>query len=226
MLRQAGAYAGLAMGGKEGLPTLVDSIQDRDGHVIYRPAGIDCVCASMDQPPTIADSRKQIADPQSVFQLVTMMQGVVQRGTGYEAGKGLNRPIAGKTGTTQDSNDVWFVGFTPDLVTAVWIGFDNNTSLGDKETGGTVSAPVFHDFMAIAMRNRPVLQFRIPDGVRLASWDSGAGSRVDAFKPDQTPGASQPTIGGGDAPSAPANDGLTAASGPGLGVDSGSGGLY
>ena len=225
VLRQAGAYAGLAMGGKEVVPTLVDSIQDRDGHLIYRPSGLDCACSDTARPPTLADNRKQVADPQSVFQLVTMMQGVVQRGTGYEAGKGLNRPVAGKTGTTSDSNDVWFVGFTPDLVTAVWIGFDNNTSLGEKETGGTVSAPVFHDFMAYALRNRPVLQFRVPDGVKLASWDSGAGSRVDAFKPDQVPGASQGTIGGGDVPQ-PSSDGLTASSGPGLGVDSGSGGLY
>ena len=224
VLRQAGAYAGLAMGGKEVVPTVVDSIQDRDGHVFYRPTGIDCTCSDPSRPPVVTDNRKPIADPQSTFQLVTMMQGVVQRGTGYEAGKGLNRPIAGKTGTTSDSNDVWFVGFTPDLVTAVWIGFDNNTSLGEKETGGTVSAPIFHDFMAYALRNRPVLQFRIPDGVKLASWDSGYGSRIDAFKPDQPPGGSQGTIGGGDVPAA--SDGLTASSGPGLGVDSGQGGLY
>ena len=80
--------------------------------------------------------RQQIADPASVFQLVTMMQGVVQRGTGVKAGKGLNRPIAGKTGTTQDFIDAWFTGFTPDLVTSVWVGFDTPTSLGNNETGG------------------------------------------------------------------------------------------
>ena len=169
----------------------------------------------------LVDSRKQIADPQSTFQLVTMMQGVVQRGTGYEAGKGLNRAIAGKTGTSQDFNDAWFVGFTADLVTAVWMGFDDNTSLGEKETGGTVSGPIWHDFMAVALRTRPSLQFRMPEGLKMSSWDSGGGSRTDAFKLDQTPGASGPTIG---APEPAAGD--MASTGPGVGIDSGVGGLY
>jgi penicillin-binding protein 1A len=223
VLRQASAYAGFAMGGKEVLPTLVDSVQDRDGKILWRPAGIECRgCDDPARPPMLVDNRRQIADPQSTFQLVTMMQGVVQRGTGYAAGQGLGRPIAGKTGTSQDFNDAWFVGFTADLVTAVWVGFDDNTSLGDKETGGSVSAPIFHDFMAVALKNRPVLQFRMPDGVKMASWDTGSGSRVDAFKTGQEPGASQPTIGGGEAPA----DGVALTSGPGIGIDSGVGGLY
>ena len=229
VLRQAAAYAGLAMGGKEVLPSLVDSVQDRDGHVLWHATGIECQgCQDPSKPPVLVDNRKQIADPQSVFQIVTMMQGVVQRGTGYEAGKGLGRAIAGKTGTTQDSKDAWFVGFTPDLVTAVWIGYDDSTSLGDKETGGGVAAPIWHEYMEKVLKTRPNLQFRMPDGVRMASWDTGNGSRTDAFKPDQQPGASQATIGGGTA--APGDgDGSgewsRAASG-GVGIDSGVGGLY
>ena len=98
-----------------------------------------------------------------------MMQGVVQRGTGTAAGAGLNRPIAGKTGTTQDFQDAWFAGFTPDLVTVVWVGFDTPASLGNNETGGAVAAPIWHDFMAAALKGRPALTFPAPPGVTVAT---------------------------------------------------------
>ncbi len=221
VLRQAAAYAGLAVGGREVLPSMVDSVQDRSGKVIWRTSGLECLgCAEPGKPPSVVDMRKQVADPASTFQLVTMMQGVVSRGSGVAAGAGLRRAIAGKTGTSQDFNDAWFVGFTPDLVTAVWIGFDDNTSLGDKETGGSISAPIWHDYMAAVLKSRPSLVFRAPDSVKMAAWDSGSGRVTDAWKLDQVPGATQGVIGGGD------SGGLTASSGPGLGIDSGMGGLY
>jgi penicillin-binding protein 1A len=97
----------------------------------------------------------------------------VTGGTGRAAGAGFNRQIAGKTGTTQDWGDAWFSGFTPDLVTTVWIGFDNNHSLGRHEEGGVVAAPIWHDFMAEAFKGRPVLTF--PDA---------AGPRIAFAKPD------------------------------------------
>ena len=223
VLRQASAYSGLAMGGREVLPSLVDGIQDREGKLIWRPRGLDCQgCDDPSKPPSIVDNRRQIADPASIFQLVTMMQGVVARGTGYAAGAGLNRAIAGKTGTSQDFKDAWFVGFTPDLVTAVWVGFDDSTSLGEKESGGAVAAPIFHDYMAAALKDRPNLQFKMPEGVTMASWDTGFGQRKDAFKLDQAPGASQGVIGG-DETGVVENAG---AIGPGVGIDSGVGGLY
>ncbi len=222
VLRQAAAYAGLAMGGREVLPSMVDSVQDRDGKVIWRTSGLECPgCADVGKPPSVVDMRKQVADPASTFQLITMMQGVVARGTGAAAGAGLHRAIAGKTGTSQDFNDAWFVGFTPDLVTAVWVGFDDNTSLGEKETGGSISAPIWHDYMASALKARPSLAFRMPDSVKMAAWDSGSGRITDAWKLDQVPGATQGVIGGGD------SSGVTTVSGgPGLGIDSGVGGLY
>jgi len=224
VLRMAGAYASLAEGGREVVPTLIDSVQDRDGHVVWRAPGRDCeTCDIASTPPTLGDTRKEIADPASVFQIVTMMQGVVAHGTGYEAGKGMNRPIAGKTGTTQDFNDAWFIGFTPDIVTAVWIGFDNPTSLGDKETGGTVAAPIWRNYMTTALKDHPVLEFAQPPGVTMARWDTGSGSRTDAFKPDQTPGASGP-VGGWTASAS--SDDLSNANVPAGGVDSGMGGLY
>jgi penicillin-binding protein 1A len=222
VLRMAGAYASLAEGGKEVVPSLIDSVQDRDGHVVWRMPGRDCEdCATAADPPEIGDSRKQIADPESIFQIVTMMQGVVQHGTGIEAGKGLNRPIAGKTGTTQDFNDAWFVGFTPDLVTAVWIGFDSPTSLGEKETGGAIAAPIWRNFMAVALKNRPVLNFAPPPGMTVARWDTGSGMATDAFKPGQVPGVSG--FGGATA-SAEGGSGVGPA--PVGGVDSSMGGLY
>jgi penicillin-binding protein 1A len=220
VLRQAGAYASLDEGGREVVPTLIDSVQDRDGHVIWRAPNFSCNCSNPAVQPSIIDGRKQIADAPSVFQLVTMMQGVVSRGTGFEAGKGLNRDVAGKTGTSQDFNDAWFVGFTPNLVTAVWIGYDNPSSLGNNETGGALAAPIWHDFMAYALRNRPNLKFVPPPGVTMASWDSGFGTVTDAFKPDQTPGASD-SIGGAASADATPTTGGTAA-----GVDTGLGGLY
>jgi penicillin-binding protein 1A len=192
-----------------------------------RAEGITCAdCSSTGALPTITDSRPQIADAASVFQLQTMMQGVVQRGTGTAAGKGLNRPIAGKTGTTQDFADAWFAGFTPDLVTVVWVGFDTPTSLGNNETGGALAAPIWHDYMATALAGHPVLTFPVPPGVTLAQWETSTGPVTDAFKPDQVPGASTP-VGGGGVVSTSTGDGASAP--PPIvhgGVDNSMGGLY
>jgi penicillin-binding protein 1A len=229
VLREAGAYASLDEGGRKVVPTLIDSVQDREGHVVWGPVGLDCACDDPSKPPLVTDERPQIADPQSVFQLVTMMQGVVQRGTGVPAGAGLHRPIAGKTGTTQDFVDAWFSGFTPDLVTVVWVGFDNPSTLGDNETGAAVAAPIWHNFMSFALKNRPVLNFPQPPGVTMASWDSGFGTVVDAFKPGQVPGASGP-VGdhgnvAGNPGTPPGAQGESTASTAG-GIDSSLGGLY
>jgi penicillin-binding protein 1A len=189
VLRMAGGYAGLSQGGKEVVPTLIETVQDRYGTVVWRAPGTACDgCDNAAEPPTLTDQRAQVADPASVFQVVTMLQGVATRGTGARASAGLNRPIAGKTGTTQDFNDAWFIGFTPDLVTAVWLGFDTPISLGEKETGGALAAPIWHDFMAIALKNHPVLSFPAPPGVNLVKWDTGYGAVTDAFKPGTEPG--------------------------------------
>jgi penicillin-binding protein 1A len=198
-MREAGAYASIAAGGREVVPSLIDSVQDRDGHDVWRPAGVSCPrCDDPATPPQLADGRKQIADPASVYQLINMMQGVVQRGTGVPAGVGLRHPLAGKTGTTDDYNDAWFSGFTADLVTVVWVGFDAPASLGDNETGAAVAAPIWHEYMAVALKDRPVLPFRQPPGVTLAQWDSGSGVVFDAFKPGQVPGASDAVLAESD----------------------------
>jgi penicillin-binding protein 1A len=228
VMRQSGAYASLATGGREVIPTLVDSVQDRDGHVIWRSEVRPCSgCDDPAHTPSLTDPRTQIADPASVFQLLGMMQGVVQRGTGTAAAVGLNRQIAGKTGTSQDFNDAWFAGFTPDLVTVVWVGYDTPASLGNNETGGAISAPIWHDFMAVALKNRPNLKFIQPPGVTMASWDSGSGTVTDAFKPGQEPGASAPLGGSMDtAGTDPAAPGAAPRAQAAAGVDTGLGGLY
>ncbi len=229
VLREAGAYAVLANGGKEVVPSLIDTVQDRNGHVVMGTEGLACTgCDDPSHPPVLADNRREVADPDSVFQTVMMMRGVVQRGTGTAAVVGLNRAVAGKTGTTQDFNDAWFAGFTPDLVTVVWIGFDTPASLGQNQTGGTLAAPVWHDFMAAALKGRPNLQFVVPPGMTVASYDSGFGTVTDAFKPGQVPGASTSdntasAEAASDPNAAPATPGGGTAA---AGTDSGLGGLY
>jgi penicillin-binding protein 1A len=225
VMREAGAYASLAAGGREVIPTLIDSVQDRNGTVIYRAVSGDCVgCNNPTSAPVVLDERKQISDAPSVFQLVTMLQGAVARGTGFPAGNGLGRAIAGKTGTTQDFSDAWFAGFTPDLATIVWVGFDAPAPLGPNETGGLVAAPIWHDFMAIALKDRPKLTFPVPPGVTLGSWDSGYGTITDAFKPGQVPGGSS------SAADPKSSTTAAAADDPGKpragGVDNDLGGLY
>jgi len=239
VIREAGAYASLAEGGREVLPSLIDSVQDRDGHVTWRPPSLMMGASDPSQPPILSDPRQTIADPQSAFQVIKMMEGVVQYGTGIPAVAGLDRPIAGKTGTSQDYNDAWFAGFTPDLVTVVWVGFDAPQTLGDKQTGAAVAAPIWHDFMDQALRGRPVLDFRVPDGVTLDQWACSTHQCVDAFKPDQVPGAAG--VGGQSADVAAADGSIQmvdpdrdpppdaanpAKHASGTGVDSGVGGLY
>jgi penicillin-binding protein 1A len=239
VLREAGAYASLAEGGREVVPSLIDSVQDRDGHVTWRPPSVLMGASDQAHPPVLTDPRPSIADPQSAFQVVKMMEGVVKYGTGIPAVTGFDRPIAGKTGTSQDYNDAWFAGFTPDLVTIVWVGFDVPQTLGDKQTGAAVAAPIWHDFMEQAMHGQPVLDFRAPDGVTLDQWDCGTHQCVDAFKAGQVPGSAdigaraddvvvsdsavQMVAPDPDEPPAPAGVSKAAA---GTGVDSGVGGLY
>jgi penicillin-binding protein 1A len=217
VLRQAAAYAAFVNGGREVTPTLIDSVQDRFGRVIWRTDIRRCEGCDSDWtagPPTLSEERRQLTDPVSAFQMVSLLQGVVQRGTGSRAGQGLNRPIAGKTGTTDDYKDNWFVGFTPDLVVAVWVGFDEPRSLGTNETGGSNAAPIFHDVVEAALRGSPPVPFRAPPGVALVRMQADNGQPfLEAFKPGTENAARSP------------EDSLPGA-GTAAGLDSGLGGLY
>ena len=223
LLRLTAAYAMLANGGKQIKPTLFDRIQDRHGKTILRHDTRTCDgCSNMawdgQAPPELPDNREQIADPLSVYQVVSMLEGVVQRGTGTIV-LSVGKPIAGKTGTTNDSFDAWFVGFTPDLVAGVWVGFDQPRTLGPTEQGATAAAPIFRDFMAGALEGKRGIPFRIPRDIRVVRINeetgelAASGDRnviLEAFKP-----GTEPTVTG---------------AGPGvirkLGQVSGTGGLY
>jgi len=160
VLRQAAAYASFVNGGRRVEPTLIDSVQDARGRVIYRTQARECAgCEAGPEagPPRLSDNRRAILDPITAYQMTSILQGAVQRGTGGRAATGLNRPIAGKTGTTNDFQDAWFVGYTPDIVVAVWIGYDEPRTLrragegGGDVTGGRLAAPVFRDVLAAAL---------------------------------------------------------------------------
>ena len=187
VLRMAAGYAGFASGGRKVTPSFIDSVQDRRGKVIWRSDARSCqgcdAAAPGAEPPDLLDARPQIVDPIAAYQMTNILTGVVQRGTGTAAGKGLNRPIAGKTGTTNDYVDNWFVGFTPDIVIAVWLGFDEPRTLGKDETGGQNAAPIFREVLEAALRNSPPVPFRAPPGVALVRMQDGNAMIMEAFKP-------------------------------------------
>ena len=198
VLRMAAAYAGFVNGGREVTPTLIDSVQDQRGRVVWRSDPRDCggSCGAAADPaagpPELAEERKQITDPIAAYQMASILSGAVQRGTGTRAGQGLNRPVAGKTGTTNDYMDNWFVGFTPDLVVAVWLGFDEPRTLGNGETGGQNATPIFRDVVEAALRGSPPVPFRAPPGVALVRVQTEGGATItEAFRPG-TENAAQP----------------------------------
>lgn len=206
--RIVGAYGMIVNGGKRIKPSLIERIQNRKGETIFRRDSRICkgceetsneALANGDIPPIPADVREQVIDPRIAYQMVSLMEGVVQRGTATGA-KVLNRPVAGKTGTTNDSRDAWFIGYTPDLVAGVYIGFDTPKKLGNKETGGKAALPGFVDFMQHALKDVPSVPFRIPENIRLVKTDMTTGQAPTAnsaakniiFEPfldNQQPGA-------------------------------------
>jgi penicillin-binding protein 1A len=200
LLRLTTAYAMLVNGGKRITPTLVDRIQDRHGGTIFRHDRRNCPnCRATywtrQEVPAIADTRQPVTEPGSAYQVVTMLQGVVKRGTGKRV-RAVGKPLAGKTGTTNKEIDTWFIGFTPDLAVGVFIGFDEPRPLGRRETGSSVSAPVFRDFMTAALKGKAAIPFRIPPGIRLVRINVANGELaqpgdknviLEAFKPGTIP---------------------------------------
>lgn len=180
-LRMAAAYGEIVNGGKKINPTIVDRVQDREGRTLWRADTRPCEgCVAPFwsaglAAPEIPDVREQIQDPRTAYQMVSMLEGVVLRGTAARL-KALGFPVAGKTGTTNDSRDAWFVGFTPDLVAAVYVGFDDPRSLGSHETGASVAVPIFQTFMATAMKDRPAVPFRVPPGLKMMRVDPATGA--------------------------------------------------
>ncbi len=205
LLRVATGYCVIANGGHKVTATLIDRIQDRTGKTVMRHDKRLCDgCEAakwegQDEPEFRADETdpdtRQVIDPHTAYQITSMMEGVVQRGTGT-ALKAVGKPVAGKTGTTNQAKDAWFVGFTPDLVVGVFVGYDNPKPMGDQTTGGLVAAPIARDFLIAALKDKPAIPFRIPPGIKLVRIDRHTGARatadnpesiVEAFKPDSDP---------------------------------------
>lgn len=230
LMRLTTGYAEFVNGGKKIDPTLIDRIQNRSGEDIYRhdPRVCEgCNARWQNQPePLLPDTRPQIMDPRTAYQIVSLLEGVVQRGTGIVV-RSVGKPLAGKTGTTNDSKDTWFIGFSPDLVCGVFVGFDNPRTLGRLEQGATVAAPIFRDFMKEALADQPATPFRIPPGIDLVPVDSHTGALVSA----SAAGAIEEAFKSGTEPglaSADDTNQLTnhADKKTGTAVDQGTGGLY
>ena len=208
VMRMVSAFSVMANGGRQIKPSLIDRIQDRYGKTVFKhdERGCEgCVAAEWaNQPePELIDTADQVLDPMTAYQITSMMEGVVQRGTATTL-RELERPIAGKTGTTNDEKDAWFIGFTPNLVVGLYIGYDQPKTLGKGSTGGGLSAPVFKEFMTEALKDTPPVDFQVPEGMQLIAINRKTGMRasegeagtiMEAFKPGTGPADSYWVIG-------------------------------
>ncbi|MGY6662863.1 MAG: penicillin-binding protein 1A [Glycocaulis sp.] len=199
--RLMSAYGALVNGGRRVTPTLIDRVQDRTGQTIYVHDQRECVACDVEEwrdglaEPELAELGEEVVDPVTAYQVVSMLEGAVRRGTG-SALNALGRPVAGKTGTTNEFRDAWFVGFTPDLVVGVYVGFDTPAPLGSGEAGGRAAAPIARDTFAPILEDYPVAPFRVPEGVRLVPIDARSGEPsvlgragviLEAFRPGTEP---------------------------------------
>ena len=206
-MRMTAAFATMANGGRRITPTLIDRIQDRYGKTVYRHDericdGCEAAEWANQGEPLIIDNREQVLDPMTAYQITSMMEGVVQRGTGTGA-KRLGRPVAGKTGTSSDYKDAWFVGFTPELAVGVYVGFDKPRNMGKQATGGELAVPIFTEFMERALQGKPPTPFNMPSGMTQVWIDPGTGVKAnggeaaiyEAFKPGTGPNLITSVIG-------------------------------
>lgn len=208
-LKMTNAFSQLVALGRELKPTLIDYVQDRNGKVIYRSDN-RCLqmrtCSAKDwdgkrmpRPPLRG---RQLMDPMTAYQMVHILEGVVERGTATVL-RDLKRPLMGKTGTTSGPTNVWFIGGSPDLIGGIYMGYDQPRSLGGYAQGGRIAAPIFKQFAQEAMKDMPVVPFRAAPGIRMVRIDRRSGRKVfgvfpsfgdprptvmwEAFKPESEP---------------------------------------
>ncbi|ABK44821.1 penicillin-binding protein, 1A family [Magnetococcus marinus MC-1] len=207
-MEMAQAYAAFPNGGKLVEPVYIARVQDRYGRTIFRHRSGDCQLCHKETERSITNMLEgrdkdlpkghenmfgeQVMEPQVAYQITNMLKGVITHGTGQKA-RVINRPLAGKTGTTNDLRDAWFLGFSPSLVTSVWVGRDDYATLGYKETGARAALPIWIDYMQEALKDRPIVDFPVPPGIYLESVDGDSGGPVtdatkrvvlEAFKPE------------------------------------------
>jgi penicillin-binding protein 1A len=202
LLKITTGYAEFVNGGRKLEPTLIDRVQDRFGKTVYRFDKRDCKECSQpewkgQEEPLLEEDKPQVLDPRTAYQMVSILEGVVQRGTGVTI-RQVGKPLAGKTGTSSDYRDAWFIGFSPDLAVGVYIGNDDFRSLGQGEQGALAAAPIFREFMREALADKPATPFRIPQGIILSAIDARSGvpvpegtpgSILEGFKPGTEPGS-------------------------------------
>lgn len=197
LIDMASAYAVIVNGGKKVEPYFIERIQNRDGKTILKQDKRNCENCNADkfenqEIPHLPDAREQIVDPLSAYQMTSILEGVAQRGTGARL-RSIGRHLAGKTGTSNQNKDAWFMGFSPDLVVGVYVGFDEPRTLGRRETGAAAALPIFYGFMKEALASQPDIPFRMPQGIRLVRINHDTGKPavptdksviVEALKPD------------------------------------------
>ncbi len=181
LINLTSAYAPFVNGGKKIEPKLISRIQDRRGKTIYKTQnrvclGCDKFINNSNEYPIIKNLNEQVLSEETAYQMVTILSGAVKRGTAKKL-KSLNVPIAGKTGTTNDNYDAWFIGFTSNLVVGVYIGFDNPKTLGRFETGSKAALPVFKDFIENSLFKEDFEEFKIPENIYLTSLNYDTGQK-------------------------------------------------
>ena len=200
--RMAGAYSTFVNGGRLVQPHLIELVQDRNGKVIWRADRRECERCDLGfigaESPRILRTGDQALNPVTAYQITSMLQGAVQRGTATQA-LSLGKPVGGKTGTTNDYRSAWFMGFSPHLVVGVYIGFDDNRSLGNNETGSVAAVPIFVDFMGVALKDKPAEEFKAPTEAKFAMI---RGIR-EAFRPGTEPTSLCAPLGAAGVPSGP-----------------------
>jgi penicillin-binding protein 1A len=188
MLELTGAFSVFANGGERATPILIKMIVTKQDEVLEENHPYVELDEKEDEEeipkPSSPVEKVRVISPQNAFIMTHLLQGVVQHGTGQGA-KVLGRPIAGKTGTSSDFADAWFIGYTPSLLTTVWVGFDDKASLGDKETGARAALPIWISFMGSALRNTPVEEFKVPPGIAMVKVNIDTGMPSDG-SPEET----------------------------------------
>ena len=242
-LRMVTAISMIANGGRRVKPTLIDRIQDRYGHTIFKHDARECRGCDApegwhDQPePQLVDRREQVLDAMTAYQITSMLEGVVNAGTATVV-KEVGKPIAGKTGTTNEAKEAWFVGFSPDVAVAIYMGYDKPRPLGrgNAATGGHLAAPIARDFLKLALADKPAVPFKVPAGIKLIRVDAKSGMRVgpgqtsgtilEAFKPGTAPPDNYSVIGVADVDSSRTVMPQEVTPGAGYIMQPGTGGLY
>jgi penicillin-binding protein 1A len=204
LLRMTNAYSMIVNGGKKISPTLIEKIQDKYGKILFKSDVRRCINCEINSQgdnftdqeltlPILEDKRQHVTDNRSAYQLISILEGGILHRASNRMVKNLNTTLAGKSGTTNDSKDTWYIGFSPDLVVGVYLGFDEPKSLGNRETGSTVAQPVFVNIMKEALKGKQDVPFRMPKGVELLKVDletgipsnADTGTIYEVFKSEQ-----------------------------------------